>query len=254
MKGNDIKKRVWKLTDQYGRTHFGRQWGENVTHDARGMGALCSANWIFCYDSPELALLMNPFHAALKRPHIWKADAEGKTRNANGLIRGVKKLTTLREIPLPVITMMQGVEVAVRCAKEVCSEPGWNTWADGWLSGKDRSEASIARAVADAKAALSDHAECYEAIFFASYAALAAQISELFASKACFYADAYADACIIESSNANVVIKAATKASKASSLVAAYYAAYAVYAAKDAKSTLPLTDIISQAMSMEKQP
>src|SRR3990172_452274 len=36
----------------------------------------------------------------------------------------------------------QQIAFAILSAKEVCHEKKWNTWADRWLSGKDRSKRS----------------------------------------------------------------------------------------------------------------
>jgi pyruvate/2-oxoglutarate dehydrogenase complex dihydrolipoamide acyltransferase (E2) component len=45
----------------------------------------------------------------------------------------------IKEIPLPEISLNAKIRFAILCTKEVCKDPEWNTWADGWLSGKDRS-------------------------------------------------------------------------------------------------------------------
>jgi len=45
------------------------------------------------------------------------------------------------------------VRFAILCVKEVCADLPWNAWADGWLSGEDRSEAAAYRSARAARAA-----------------------------------------------------------------------------------------------------
>jgi len=52
---------------------------------------------------------------------------------------GCRTLTTIREIPLPVVTVTQKVAFAILCVLDVCSEPSFVAWANDWLTGKDRS-------------------------------------------------------------------------------------------------------------------
>jgi hypothetical protein len=59
---------------------------------------------------------------------------------------GCTKLITLREIPLPKITVEKLAEFAIRCAIEVYKEETFLVWANSWLSGEDRSQASACAA------------------------------------------------------------------------------------------------------------
>jgi len=72
-------------------------------------------------------------------------------------------LTTRHKIDLPSLTIEQRIEIAIRCAKLVCDDPAWTTWADNWLSGKDRSEAAAARAAVWAARAVAAAAAWAEA-------------------------------------------------------------------------------------------
>ena len=131
--------KAYKLTDENNQTRNNTQWGENVTHEATGNGKkLCTDGWIHFYEDPLVAMMMNPAHASFKNPHLWEAEAEGEMlREATK--SGCKKLTTLKQIPLPEITLTQRVAFGILCALEVCAEESFREWAKNWLSGKDRS-------------------------------------------------------------------------------------------------------------------
>ncbi len=81
-------------------------------------------NLVAAHDArdPRLAILMNPIHAK-------------------------------REIPLPVVSIKQRVEFAIRCARQVYRDPEWNRWADAWLSGVDRIAESARNAAESAGSA-----------------------------------------------------------------------------------------------------
>ena len=145
---------LWKLTDQQWRTRAGwyneTKWGPGVTHTASGKGYLCGPGWIHAYTSPELAALLNPSHAGIEDPVLWRAEGEvGKSDH--GLKVGTKSLTTIENVPLPEVTTEQRVKFGILCALQVCKEPKFITWAEGWLSG-DWSEAAAAAAEAAARA------------------------------------------------------------------------------------------------------
>ena len=153
---------VFKLTDKFSRTKYNTQWGNNVSHAAKGDGKeLCSNGWIHYYTHPLIAVLMNPIHADFASPKLWEAEASGKIIN-EALKSGCKTLTTIKEIPLPEISRVQRVAFGILCAKEVCKGKAWNKWADKWLSGEDRSKESAANA-----------ARAYDAAAYAAYAAAA---------------------------------------------------------------------------------
>ena len=135
--------RLYKLTDHTGQTYNNTQWGEGVTHSAPGTGEMCSAGWIHAYESPVLALLMNPVHASAD-PLLW--EAEGEIGRTDGTKCGVVALTTLRCIPLPMVTLTQRIAFGILAAKTGHTSPSFHVWADNWLSGKNRSAAASAAA------------------------------------------------------------------------------------------------------------
>ena len=96
-----------KLTDSKDKTRNNTQWGENITHTATGKGDLCSNGWIHYYDSPLLAVLLNPIHGNFKSPNLWKVKVGDIVKKDNGLKFGTTSLTTLKRVELPIITMEQ---------------------------------------------------------------------------------------------------------------------------------------------------
>ncbi|MDR5729422.1 MAG: hypothetical protein RB191_18570 [Terriglobia bacterium] len=134
--------KAYKLTDENGQTKGPTQWGEGVTHTAPGTGNLCSSGWIHTYSHPLLAVLLNPIHAEFQTPRLWECEVSGATRDDKGLKQGWASVTTVREIPLPKISVEQRARFAILCAKAVHRRPTFLLWADRWLSGEDRSSAT----------------------------------------------------------------------------------------------------------------
>jgi len=135
--------KYYKLTDENGRTHNSTQWGEGVTHTATVKGkTLCTDEVIHVYASPLLASLLNPIHANFYRPRLWECECSRPVAN-DGTKLGVKSCTTLREIPLPVVTTEQRVRFAILCALKVYHAKEYVLWADGWLTGKDRARKAV---------------------------------------------------------------------------------------------------------------
>ena len=171
--------KAYKLTDENNRTYNDTQWGINVSHTATGTTTfLCSDGWIHFYTHPLLAVLMNPNHAKFVNPKLWEAEASGEMKHEL-LKSGCKTLTTIREIPLPKVSRIQRIAFVILCAKEVCKDEKWNSWADKWLSGEDRSKetadvaayAAFAAANADANAAAANADANAAAAFHAAGAA-----------------------------------------------------------------------------------
>lgn len=137
----------YKLTNANGRTLNDTQWGPGVTHEAEpGDGPLCSRYWIHVCDDPRLAAIMNPIHATFVNSRLWECRVGGATLDDNGLKRGVKRCTTVREIPLPEIATEQCVAFAILSAAQAPQLADWLMWAERWWRGVDRSRAAAARA------------------------------------------------------------------------------------------------------------
>jgi hypothetical protein len=155
--------KLYKLTDANGQTHNATQWGPGVTHETSGKGNLCDSGWLHAYEHPLLAVLLNPIHAKFDSPQLWEAEGEGDVKRDGQLKIGVTRLTTVREISLPAVTTEQRVRFAILCARHVYHDPTWLAWADAWLDGSNRSQASAsasscATATASAAAAAADAA------------------------------------------------------------------------------------------------
>ena len=132
----------YKITRPDFTTHGGCLWGEGVTHHASGRGNLCSSGWLHAYSDPLLAVLLNPIHANYTPFILWKAKGSGLLKNDRGLKLGRSVLTTVRVIPTPIVTTEDRIRFAILCAGSVFIDPAWNSWANDWLSGKDRANAA----------------------------------------------------------------------------------------------------------------
>lgn len=149
-------KTVYKLTDANDRTYGGCQWGSGVEHRTNGEGELCGPGWIHVYTHPLLAVLLNQIHGGFVDYHLWECSASGESKNDHGLKWGYTIVQTIRRVEPPTVTPEQAVRFAIYCARAVYTEPTWDRWADGWLSGADRSDASAQAASAQAARSSSD--------------------------------------------------------------------------------------------------
>lgn len=181
-------KTLYKLTDENMRTYCGFAWELNKTYETSGAGDLCGPGWLHAYEDPLLAVLMNPVHAQFTAPRLFKARGSGAFKNDHGLKCGVTKLRLIKELPLPVVTTTQRTAFGILCAMEVCDNKAWRAWADGWLSGVDRSRVAASEAASEAAGEAAGEAG---AAARAAYAAEYAEYAE-YASHAAPYAAEYA--------------------------------------------------------------
>lgn len=138
--------KVYKLTEQNFLTLYKTLWGENVTHETKPfVFSLCNPGCLHYYYNPYLAVLLNPIHADIVDPILWEAEAEGEQLDDHGLKGGCTKLTTIRQLPLPKVTLEQRVEFAIQCAMKCKHNTHWKKWADNWLSGKGSSIAETVK-------------------------------------------------------------------------------------------------------------
>jgi hypothetical protein len=144
--------KVYKLTTQSSTSQNKTLWGVGVTHSVTGDLRQCK-NGIHAYSDPLLAQLLNPIHADISDPILWECEASDEMLNDNGLKSCHRSLTTLRQIPLPLVSTEQCIRFAILCTLEVCDDPSYVQWAHNWLSGVDRSEAAAWAAEAAARAA-----------------------------------------------------------------------------------------------------
>ena len=138
----------YKLTTQ-AMTTRNTQWELGVKQTAKpGDMVLCSDTVLHYYNSPLLAVLLNPIHADIENPRLFEIKTSKKFVT-DQLKFGCKSQTILKEIPLPEITTNQKIAFAILCALEVYQCHPFMTWATNWLSGKDRT-ADAAYAARDA--------------------------------------------------------------------------------------------------------
>jgi hypothetical protein len=177
-----------KLVTQDYKTRAGEKnetlWEVGKRVEATGTGGLCTDGVIHFYDSIWVALVMNTTHANIPNPKAIVIEV-GEVVAHDGTKGGSKWATMLREIPVPEMTTEQRVEIAIRCALAVYSDPEFIAWANKWLSGEDRSREaawSAARAAwsaARAAAGAAGAAAAAEAAMAAARAAeWAAEVAE----------------------------------------------------------------------------
>jgi hypothetical protein len=168
------------------------KWGENVTHEAKeGKIELCSETCIHCYSDPLMASFFNSIHADIQDPLLWEAEVYGETIT-DGCKIGCRKLTTIKQIPLPEITIEQRVTIGIKAALKNYHESSFVEWAEKWLSGEDRTYAAAYAACAAANAANAANAAAYAAANAAAYAAANVAYAAADAANAVAYAAANA--------------------------------------------------------------
>jgi len=128
----------WKLTNAQHQTYGGCEWWQGVTHEASGEGELCGPGWIHVYTSPRLAVLLNPIHANFGDPVLWRVECCGEVKTNHRLKEGWTRVTTIKIVKAPVYSHEQRIAFAIWCAAQLCCDPAWSAWADGWISGQDR--------------------------------------------------------------------------------------------------------------------
>ena len=184
---------AYKLTDQQCYTRRGEPgetlWESGVRHEITEAGTrLCSNQVLHFYPSAAMAAFANSIGAQIVNPRCFQVEVEDVV-NRDGIKGGCKVMTRGQEIPLPVLTLDQRIEIGIRCALTVYKDPGFQSWANAWLSGEDRTAKAAAApsytayaanaAAGAAKAALvaayvANTAHAADAPAYAAYAADAA--------------------------------------------------------------------------------
>jgi hypothetical protein len=183
---------AYKLTDSNMQTRNGYQWKIGELKEVSGTGDLCTGGWLHFYSGPLLAILLNPIHADLKNPRLFRAEVSGKFKDDSGLKQGWSKAKLVKELKIPEITANAAAAFAILCSLKVYKEKSYVKWAKNWLLGKDRTYAAYAAANAatDAAAAATDAAAAAYADTAAAYADTAAAYA---ADTAAHAADAAAE-------------------------------------------------------------
>ena len=174
----------YKLTKQNLTTHNGFQWTFNKTETInKSGGELCSDSFFHAYHDPLLAVFLNPIHANIDNPRLFRVKVNGRGKNGHGLKCGYKSMTLVEELELPVITETQKIAFGILCAIEVSNDDYFVSWAEKWLDGTDRSIES-----ADSVASVAYHATKYSTYNVASAAYHAAYHAAYIAANAADYA------------------------------------------------------------------
>jgi hypothetical protein len=118
--------KLYKLTNADAQTKYGMTWGAGVTNDVgvRGMvlePKLCTLAVIHAYTDPLMAALLHPVHVRYGEMKLWEAEGDVVVREGD-LKVGVRQLTTIKEIPLPKVSLKQRVKFAVLCALDVIND------------------------------------------------------------------------------------------------------------------------------------
>ena len=176
--------KLYKLTDQNFLTFNKTLWGENITHDLGKFTGdrklvLCTKDVIHTYTHPLQAIFFQPIHGAIKNPILW--EAEGDIIISDYTKVGVRKLTTIKQIFLPILTLEEKIEIGIRCTLKIYTAACFITWAKDWLSGKDRSKKSArtAKAAAAFYYAAADTVYAAAATYDTVYAARAAYYTKI---------------------------------------------------------------------------
>jgi hypothetical protein len=173
---------VYKLTTQAMTTYNGFQWELGKWYKKDGQGDLCGPGFLHCYSDPRLAILLNPTHADIFNPRLFKAEARGIARHDHGLKSGYSEMRLIKEIEIPKLQIKHKIAFAIYCAGEVCKKHnGWFTWANNWLTGKDRSNAAAVAVTAAAPTAANDAFAAANDAFAADADADAAAVAAAYA-------------------------------------------------------------------------
>ena len=181
---------AYKLTDSKMRTFKEFQWKLRKWYETAGKWSLCSSSWLHFYNDPLVGMFMNPIHANIRNPRLFRAEVEGNFIDDKGLECGYSRAKLIEELSVPQISPVQRVRFAILCAKEVYKGKKWNKWADNWLSGKNRTEKSAASAAYTAKSAAENAFYTTKSAESAFYATKSAMIAfyETKSTESAFYA------------------------------------------------------------------
>ena len=150
----------YKLTDKDGYTRRGKRgetlWQKGTVRETTGEYELCGPGWTHVYTHPLLAELLDPIHGDYgPGAKLIAVRVSGKTLSDRGLKEGWTRVEYSRAAKRRKVSLTQKTAFGILCALETPQEPGFQRWAENWLSGKDRSQES---AKAATKAAARDAA------------------------------------------------------------------------------------------------
>lgn len=128
----------YKLVTQEFKTRAGERnetvWTEGVVNTATGHGGLCTNGVIHSYETPALAVLLNPIHANIENPRLIEIECSEMIAS-DDLKGGNKSATMIREIPVPEVSHIQRIIFAILCVRAIPGReliPAWELWADNF--------------------------------------------------------------------------------------------------------------------------
>ncbi len=206
--------KAFKLTDGNNQTYNYCQWGENVTHETKGAGDLCSEGWIHYYRNKYLAVIFNSIHGNYdpKTMHMWQGIATREFKHDKGLKSGCIHFTTTKQIEVPQITIEQRVKFAIYCTLYVYKEKSFITWANNWLVNKNRTASAASAAWTAAENAAESTASTASAAKNAAARAAASAAENAAESTASAAKDVAASVAASAASAASAIESAAGKA------------------------------------------
>ena len=90
--------KLYKLTDENSKTRGDTSWVTGEWREAPCSGELCGPGWLHAYESPLVAVLLNPIHANFKSPHLWLAEGDGAVLRDGSLKIGVQRLHVVKHL------------------------------------------------------------------------------------------------------------------------------------------------------------
>ncbi len=164
--------KCYKLLDRNMESRNGGRWTIGEWKEADELGFFCGPGGFHGYVHPLLAVLHNQLHANIRDPRLFEAEAAGRTIYDGQMQLKAQRMRIVREIPIPTVSLEQRIAYGIYCAKAVYSDPQWNSWADAWMSGADRSQSAAKSAVKEA------YRQCKAAALAADAAMRAALVAD----------------------------------------------------------------------------
>ena len=201
---------AYKLLSQDMMSNGNTKWEIGVKKIKKDTGnyKMCTNNVFHCYSHPVLALFLNPIHANIENPRIFKIKVD-RIVASDGLKQASLEQTIIEELIIPKPTLIQTTAFGIICAKHIYKNIKFQSWANNWLSNEDRSS-HAAEAAARAAARAAWDAEAARA---AAWAAWAAEVAE--AARAAAEAAEAAEAAWAAAEAAEAAARAAWDAAEA---------------------------------------
>jgi hypothetical protein len=106
---------LYKLTKSDMTTKNGFRYEIGKRASAEGTGfALCSGDFLHAYEHPVMAVLMNVCHADFHDYRMFKCEGEGEFIRDGKMKIGIKHLTPIEELCLPMLTEEQLITIALK--------------------------------------------------------------------------------------------------------------------------------------------